>query len=111
MKVATLTLPLHTNYGGNLQAFALQKTLINLGHDAILLDFRKQPPKRNLYRRIGSKIKNFIIKKQKSSFTLKEQLLINKYHNEFIDNYINRTPVLYDEASLRNMLVSTILMR
>lgn len=100
MKVATLTLPLHTNYGGNLQAFALQKTLINLGHDAILLDFRKQPPKRNVYRRIGSKIKNFIIKKQKSPFTLKEQLLINKYHNEFIDNYINRTPVLYDEASL-----------
>jgi len=38
MKIGILTLPLETNYGGNLQAFALQRTLINLGHDVITID-------------------------------------------------------------------------
>ncbi len=33
MKVAIVTLPLHTNYGGILQAFALQRVLENLGHE------------------------------------------------------------------------------
>lgn len=38
MKVGLLTLPLHSNYGGLLQAFALQESLKRLGHDVILLD-------------------------------------------------------------------------
>lgn len=31
MKIAILTLPLHVNYGGNVQNFALQQTLLKLG--------------------------------------------------------------------------------
>lgn len=38
MKVGILTLPLHTNYGGILQAYALQTVLKRMGHEAILLD-------------------------------------------------------------------------
>ena len=41
MKVGVLTLPLHTNYGGNLQAYALVTTLKNLGHDAWLIRWEK----------------------------------------------------------------------
>lgn len=37
MKIAILTLRLHTNYGGILQAYALQKTLRDMGHDAVTL--------------------------------------------------------------------------
>lgn len=33
MKIAIITLPLHTNYGGILQAYALQTVLQRMGHD------------------------------------------------------------------------------
>lgn len=38
MKIGILTLPLHTNYGGLLQAFAVQKVLRDLGHEAVTLN-------------------------------------------------------------------------
>ena len=37
MKIGILTLPLYTNYGGILQAYALQVVLKRLGHDARLI--------------------------------------------------------------------------
>ena len=40
MKIAILTLPLHTNYGGILQAYALQTVLERMGHEVVLI--RKQ---------------------------------------------------------------------
>lgn len=41
MKIGVLTLPLHNNFGGILQAYALQQVLKNLGHDAVLIDKSK----------------------------------------------------------------------
>jgi len=41
MKIGVLTLPLHTNYGGNLQAYALITTLKKMGHDAWLIKWEK----------------------------------------------------------------------
>ncbi len=38
MKIAILTQPLHTNYGGNLQNFALQKVLKDMGHEPVTID-------------------------------------------------------------------------
>ena len=38
MKIGVLTLPLHNNFGGILQAYALQRSLEKLGHSAILID-------------------------------------------------------------------------
>lgn len=38
MKVAILTLPLHTNYGGILQVYALQTALQRLGHDVCIVN-------------------------------------------------------------------------
>ncbi len=38
MKIGILTHPLETNYGGLLQAYALQHVLRKLGHDAITID-------------------------------------------------------------------------
>ena len=36
MKIGILTLPLHTNYGGILQAYALQTVLERMGHDVLV---------------------------------------------------------------------------
>lgn len=38
MKIGILTLPLHTNYGGILQAYALQTVLERMGHKVVVLD-------------------------------------------------------------------------
>lgn len=38
MRVAILTLPLHTNYGGIIQALALQTVLENMGHDVKVIN-------------------------------------------------------------------------
>ena len=74
MKLGILTQPLSFNYGCNLQAFALQRVLENMGHEVIILD-----------RRIEEKRKTFI---EKVQFGLKNvikdaiRLLLNKpiYH-------------------------------
>lgn len=48
MRVAIITLPLHTNYGGILQAYALKKSIESLGHSAEVIDRKCKlvlPPK------------------------------------------------------------------
>lgn len=57
MKVAVLTQPLGANYGGMIQAFALQQVLKNLGHQVVTIDRRELEP--SFYERIlfyGSRI-------------------------------------------------------
>lgn len=44
MKVAIVTLPLHTNYGGLLQAYALKETLSQAGHEVTVLDREEKMP-------------------------------------------------------------------
>ena len=57
-KIGILTLPLHTNYGGLLQAYALQQILYRMGHEAWVLDVRKYDYCW-LYRKL-SRIKTFL---------------------------------------------------
>lgn len=42
MKIGILTLPLHTNYGGILQAYAMQTILERMGHEVIVLGKKNQ---------------------------------------------------------------------
>lgn len=42
MRIGILTLPLHTNYGGILQAYALQTVLERMGHEVEVLDIPYQ---------------------------------------------------------------------
>ena len=60
MKIGILTQPLHSNYGGVLQAWALQTILIRLGHDVVILNRDHNPEKRRkpLWHNILSQIKN-----------------------------------------------------
>lgn len=44
MRIAIVTLPLHTNYGGLLQAYALKSTLDGMGHEATVLDLKDKMP-------------------------------------------------------------------
>ena len=44
MKTAIVTLPLHTNYGGLLQAYALKTALESMGHEVTVLDLKDKMP-------------------------------------------------------------------
>ena len=44
MRIAVVTLPLHTNYGGLLQAFALKNVLEGMGHSVTVLDLKDKMP-------------------------------------------------------------------
>ena len=44
MRIAIVTLPLHTNYGGLLQAYALKRCLEDMGHEATVLDRKVKMP-------------------------------------------------------------------
>ena len=44
MRTAILTLPLHTNYGGLLQAYALKTVLETMGHEVTVLDIKDKMP-------------------------------------------------------------------
>jgi len=60
MKIGILTLPLHTNYGGILQAYALQTVLERMGHEVKMIDLpyqRKLPRLSILLRRF---VKNML---------------------------------------------------
>tara|TARA_R110002020_G_scaffold185352_2_gene382909 strand:+ start:789 stop:1946 length:1158 start_codon:yes stop_codon:yes gene_type:complete len=92
MKIGILTQPLHVNYGGLLQNFALQKVLKDRGHDVWTVDlpFSK-----------GNFIKNLISKMYRSilygnqSKTLKpsssQSKIISQNTDQFIERYIQRT--------------------
>lgn len=42
MKVGVLTQPLHNNYGGLLQAYALKEVLSSMGHEVVVINRRKK---------------------------------------------------------------------
>ena len=44
MRVAIVTLPLHVNYGGLLQAYALKRSLESMGHEVTVLDRKVKMP-------------------------------------------------------------------
>lgn len=97
MRIAILTLPLHTNYGGILQCYALQTVLERLGHEVKVLD--KPLYKRGYYIYWGLAIlkrliKKFILHKQVISILYApyqiERMIARKNTNQFIKKYIYR---------------------
>ena len=45
MKTATITFHAAHNYGSMLQAYALQQTILNLGHENVILNLRTDKQK------------------------------------------------------------------
>lgn len=107
MKVAILTQPLHTNYGGTLQAFALQYILREFGHEPVTINYRKIKPVVNPVRLTLSRIKQKLIRgKIIYSFSDEDVTQISKYHNEFISKNIKYTDAIYSVDELNNIILS-----
>lgn len=100
MRIGIITLPLHTNYGGILQAYALQKVLTGIGHSATLIDreCKTRLPIRTRYLiYIKRAFLRYILGKNIDIFPdiaqNKLQKVKRKYTNSFIKEYIKRVSI------------------
>ena len=105
MKVGLLNLPYDENYGGNLQRFALMKTLESMGHDVIHLNLRfkwKLP----WYKKPYVYLRRLLIKifKNHQAIVFYEQYSQKKYLNKcevtdsFYDEHIKHTAIISNHA-------------
>ena len=97
MRIGILTLPLHTNYGGILQAYALQTVLERMGHDVCVIDKRRKPLRLPLWKAplvYGKRVlKNLaghsfpIFYEQKVN---REENIVRQNTDKFINRYVKR---------------------
>ena len=111
MKIAILTLPLHSNYGGIIQNYALQKVLECLGHEAYTINFAhskallplyKLPyvySKRVIKKIIGRKDGIIFLERKKNN----DKIISEKYVRAFIDNNIKLTELITNKYDLNKL--------
>ena len=89
MKIGILTQPLHDNYGGLLQAYALKETLKKLGHNVVIINRVRTPSKQ--WRIIASKIKHTLKGSnlpKVQSLTEAQKNIISEHTSAFREKYI-----------------------
>lgn len=114
MKIAILTLPLHCNYGGNLQCYALTSILKNMGHDVQtikLVQETKLPPLKQIPFLYTKRLINKLLGRKYSCIFAEQRLIkdrdiVQQYADEFINKYIPCTPTAYTSASSLNDISS-----
>lgn len=91
MRIAILTLPLHTNFGGILQCYALQTVLERMGHDITVLntDFEEVDYKVRVELFVKRLIKTILQKESRFYGWKTEREITHKYTQAFIDRYIH----------------------
>ena len=98
MKTAIITLPIHTNYGGMLQAYALKVILESMGHEAVVVDRKDKMPVPAWYKAPLVYASRLLKKMVNSSSNVevfrelnyRKQLPIrSKYTQRFVDEYIS----------------------
>lgn len=96
MRIAIITLPLHTNYGGILQAYALQTVLERMGHEVTEIKIeeeKRRPGFIGIVRHLLSPIKQNVLK---------------VYHRFTIPEYKRRTPGMYTSKFIKRHIHQTV---
>jgi hypothetical protein len=105
MKIAIMTQPLGKNYGGMMQAYALQKILRDLGHDVTTIDYNNylQPSfLKNVLRLTYRSLKKFLGKRKAPiNLDLKLEYVLENTHN-FIQENISLSESINTEDGLIN---------
>lgn len=104
MKIGILTLPLTNNYGGHLQAWALQTVLKREGHDAILLDIRRSDEKTyNLMMPAKLFLANFIkfLPNKKDYHYFDYRKYQDLHFQNFRDLFLKKTKKIYGRHQLK----------
>lgn len=105
MKIGILTLPLHSNYGGILQAYALQTILEKMGHEVVVFNTKLDVPPIK-WSRVPKRIVKKILGKDSVIFKewrrKREQPVIMKNIENFINEYIHQENIDYLSSLKRN---------
>lgn len=102
MKIGIITLPLHVNYGGILQAYALQTALRNLGYTSEIIQRKKVAFKLPLWKKIPVYAKR-VIKKYLLCDSSQIILLEEKYNREYDSVSKNTQDFICKYISLREI--------
>lgn len=109
MRIGILTQPLHNNYGGLLQNYALQKVLKESGHEVFTINIKKREISK--FRRYASLLKSSALKltgrkvRVRGWPTENETKIISQYTKQFIHKNITTTDLItkkVDEKLLEN---------
>lgn len=109
MKIAILTQPLHNNYGGNLQNFALQKVLKDMGHEPVTIDRHHSIKLRSklklgyFKRLVLHYLKGMSKPKAKDYFGTSKDKRDRAHVIRFIETYIKKTPRLYSDQAVQKV--------
>ena len=99
MRLAMITLPLHTNYGGLLQAYALQHTLERLGHQVVVINIKQFSFGLNIpLRRIIKRLRSRYIEHEDCYVFYERKMkqlapIVRQYTDRFIRTYIHTRDV------------------
>lgn len=114
MRIGILTLPLHTNYGGILQAYALQTVLERMGHQVVIIDepirqlktTNKQIVKRIIKKIIGRPTTIFWEKYFYDSYPLFSQN-IQTFMNKYLKRLVVESPSELKETDFDAIVVGS----
>lgn len=99
MKIGILTQPLHANYGGILQNYALQQTLIRLGHEVETIDWEGGSGLHAMLYRMKVRVLHTLLPNRFPPLRYiandKERAIIQRNTNHFINTYINHTEAMH----------------
>jgi polysaccharide pyruvyl transferase WcaK-like protein len=89
-KIAILTQPLFINYGGILQAFALQKVITELGYEVVTIDrnYYTHPKLIRLLSEIKNKTLRLLTRDKTPVFSIQDLDYISKNTKDFVKKYI-----------------------
>lgn len=113
MKLGILTQPLHCNYGGLLQAWALQQMLTRMGHEAWII--RREHVRKEdfgILHQLASTVLHGIRRiiggeNQKLKIESSQEKIICKNTNRFIESrYTFLSPMLYTDSALSRYIGS-----
>lgn len=101
MRIGILTLPLHTNYGGILQAYALQTVLERMGHEVVVFDTPNRmplPPLKDIPKCFLKRIvKKLLGRNQKIFYEYYQNKkvipVVSQNTQKFINSYIHRQEI------------------
>ncbi len=96
MKIGIVTQPLLNNYGGYLQAWALQEQLRKMGHEPITINYI--PARTKWYRYLFSWIKTILllcIGKKREFAKVTPPAKRNSVFDSFVNNHLSLTPIVH----------------
>lgn len=103
MKIAIMTQPLGKNYGGIMQAWALQQVLKRMGHEPVTID-RRPDPKGPVYHaaRLGYRAMKKAMGKRQAPINFERHLpTITQHTRVFIDQHISMSEPLDSTTKLK----------